>query len=52
MKADKIFSGVQVTKPISSDSIELGKKLFFELGLSINNKKNCYYFHEIDNWGI
>ena len=52
MKADKIFSGVQATKPISSDSIELGKKLFFERGLSINNRKNCADCHEVDNWGI
>ena len=52
LKAQKIFGNIKIENPIDHKSIDLGKKLFFEKALSINNTFSCNSCHIIDNYGI
>jgi len=52
LKAQKIFGNIKVENPVDQKSIDLGKKLFFEKALSINNTFSCNSCHVIDNYGV
>ena len=52
IKAEKIFGGVSSSSVPNQKFADLGKKLFFERGLSLNNRKNCNDCHESDRWGM
>ena len=52
LKAQKIFGNIKVENLVDQKSIDLGKKLFFEKALSINNTFSCNSCHVIDNYGV
>ncbi len=51
-EAKSYFKPLERPTSISSDKITLGKKLYFETSLSLNNKISCNSCHNLDTFGV